>query len=154
MTPALNKHGVKGKSGDSPLTSNTAAHALARLKRDAPDLAEKVIHGDVSANARAMDAYVKRMERSKDAKREAHNNISEAILRQERRIGELLSEMQAAGELASRGGQAGNSNASKNEGDGASPSFPTYNEVGSAKHRSPSEVERAPRPDTRRARLA
>jgi hypothetical protein len=52
MTPALNKHGVKGKSGDSPLTSNTAAHALARLKRDAPDLAEKVIHGDVSAEAR------------------------------------------------------------------------------------------------------
>jgi hypothetical protein len=56
MTPALNKHGVKGKSGDSPLTSNTAAHALARLKRDAPDLAEKVIHGDVSANAAAVEA--------------------------------------------------------------------------------------------------
>jgi hypothetical protein len=54
MTPALNPNGVKGK----PLDSNSlrrgesAAYALARLKRDAPDLAEKVIHGDVSAEAR------------------------------------------------------------------------------------------------------
>jgi hypothetical protein len=58
MTPALNPNGVKGK----PLDSNSlrrgesAAYALARLKRDAPDLAEKVIHGDVSANAAAVEA--------------------------------------------------------------------------------------------------
>lgn len=35
---------------------NTATHAIARLKRDAPELAEKVVKGELSANAAAIQA--------------------------------------------------------------------------------------------------
>ena len=45
---------VKGFSGNDP------AYALARLKRDRPDLAEKVVVGEMSANAAAIEAGFRR----------------------------------------------------------------------------------------------
>jgi hypothetical protein len=57
---AAAKHGVNQHSGggDNVTSSrgNNPTYTLRRLKRDRPDLAEKVISGDLSANAAAIEA--------------------------------------------------------------------------------------------------
>jgi len=60
--PAIAMHGVNQHSGGSNATSSPLSdergsnYALKRLKRDHPELAEKVIAGDLSANAAAIEA--------------------------------------------------------------------------------------------------
>jgi hypothetical protein len=61
---ALGQHGGDRRSekaradqaGVSSLKYNTKAHWLARLQRDRPDLAQRVINGELSANAAAIEA--------------------------------------------------------------------------------------------------
>ena len=58
---ALPQHGgdrSKGEQGDNVtlLRGNNPTYALKRLKRDRPDLAAKVIAGELSANAAAIQA--------------------------------------------------------------------------------------------------
>lgn len=54
--PAANRNGANqygGSRGTRPITSDTSDTILARLKRDDPDTAQKVITGELSANAAA-----------------------------------------------------------------------------------------------------
>ena len=57
-----NADGVRRPSNDELVhctslpTGNSAARATARLKRDRPDLADRVIRGELSANAAAVEA--------------------------------------------------------------------------------------------------
>jgi hypothetical protein len=61
-TPKAAEHGTNQYTGGGDnVTSikergNTAAYTLARLKRDRPDLAERVVAGELSANAAAIEA--------------------------------------------------------------------------------------------------
>jgi len=55
----LGGHGgkrVKGQVGNPKLIGNTATQIVARLRRDRPDLAERVQRGELSANAAAIMA--------------------------------------------------------------------------------------------------
>jgi hypothetical protein len=52
-----------GQSTLKPAQKNTKAHWLARLRRDRPDLAEKVIAGELSANAAAIEAGFRKKRR-------------------------------------------------------------------------------------------
>ena len=90
------------------------------------------------AKASAIREYVKRMENSRDAKKTANNNISEAIIRQERRIGELLVQMERDGSRAKQCAQPSNTNASKNKGNTALPSnhATTISDIGISKMES------------------
>lgn len=53
-----NQHGGVGVTNSSE--ENDATYVVARLKRDAPDLARQVIDGQVSANAAAIQAGIRR----------------------------------------------------------------------------------------------
>jgi hypothetical protein len=58
-TQPLNKNGTNQHAGDRnpiPSTGRGRDYDIARLKRDAPELAEMVINGELSANAAAIEA--------------------------------------------------------------------------------------------------
>lgn len=58
----LPQHGVNQYGGDNVTSTNdnergnSATYAIRRLKRDRPDLAEKVIKGELTANKAAQEA--------------------------------------------------------------------------------------------------
>ena len=57
--PALGRHGEghnNVKSSSESKGGNSARYTLARLKRDRPDLAERVVAGTLSAHAAAIEA--------------------------------------------------------------------------------------------------
>jgi hypothetical protein len=59
-TGKANPHGTNQHGGHGNTTSSTvgttATNTLRRLKRDRPDLAERVVAGEISANAAAIEA--------------------------------------------------------------------------------------------------
>lgn len=61
LDPALFEHGANQHVGDyniksSPRSGTSETYTLRRLKRDRPDLAEKVMNKELSANAAAVEA--------------------------------------------------------------------------------------------------
>ena len=61
LNPEAPKHGEVGRGRDrvrntNSKASDTESYALRRLKRDRPELAHKVIQGEMSANAAAIEA--------------------------------------------------------------------------------------------------
>lgn len=61
LIPPIAKHGGDRKSNQGSVTTlneedRGAEYALRRLKRDRPDLAERVVNGNLSANAAAVEA--------------------------------------------------------------------------------------------------
>jgi hypothetical protein len=68
----------RGRAGDRAgnASSNDATYALRRLKRDHPELAEKVVAGKLSAHAAAIEAgFRRRTERRRQARRRRYRYV-------------------------------------------------------------------------------
>ena len=92
----LGSHGgARDQGGHSTLKKNTADHWKLRLKRDRPDLYERVIAGDLTANAAAIEAGFRKPPKPRPTTPLEILDYAGEVLKSDNRLGTLFELMNA-----------------------------------------------------------